>query len=303
METRARWPWYKKRKYQFLIFVLAVLLLISFVPYIYQPPLTPSQMRLNRTVDYFAHNYNLTTGLISEFPGSHAYWLYSDNYLAALALSRYDPRSGPTSSFASAIETALSGYRSTLPPSLLRNQYTALNSTATSFNCSSNHELAWYATNGTINGTGTSLLKTTSNDLGDTCSSQNYADLYFLQAVYYHRLKNDSAAARFYQLGASDFDGIGIRDLPFVTKDSGSYDSYQTYKLALYLYAGACLGNQASDPNYPKLLSILFREQDNSTGGFYTGYNSLTPHPTPNTETTALAALALELQVRPSGPC
>jgi len=299
-------PWYKKRKYQFLLLVLAALLLLSFLPYLYHPPLTASQVRLNKTIDYFAHNYNLTTGLIPEFPGSHTFWLYSDNYLAALALSRYDPRNGPTSNFASALETAIGGYRATLPLPQLWNQYTALNSTSTSFNCSMNYHLSWLATNGGDSpGGGRAMLKTTANDQGDTCSSQNYADLLFLQAVYYHRLKNESAAMQFYQRGASDFDGVGIKDLPFKTLGSGSFNAYQTYKLALYLYAGSCLGTQTSDPNYPGLLSILLKQQDNSTGGFYTGYYSLTlpSSPHPNTETTALAALALELIIRPSSSC
>lgn len=298
-------PWYKKRRYQFLIFVLAALLLLSFLPYLYHPPVTASQARLDKTIDYFTHNYNFTTGLIPEYPGSHTFWLYSDNYLVALALSRNGPSNGPTSGFASAIETAFGGYWATLPPSLRQNQYTSLNSTSTSFNCSMNYELSWSAANQSSTARGTASLKTTANDLDNTCSSQNYADLYFLQAVYYHRLKNDSAAVRFYQLGASDFDGVGIKDKPFNTQGSGSFNSYQTYKLALYLYAGSCLGTQTSDPNYPKLLSILLIQQDNSTGGFNTGYSSLTlpspPHP--NTETTALAALALELQIRPTSSC
>ncbi|MDA4127275.1 MAG: hypothetical protein OK452_08775 [Thaumarchaeota archaeon] len=307
-------PWYKKRKYQFLMLVLAALLLLSFLPYLYHAPVTASQTRLNKSVDYFAHIYNLTTGLIPEYPGSHTFWLYSDNYLAALALSRYDPRNGPTSNFASALETAMGGYRATLSPLLQRNQYTALNSTSTSFNCSMNYALSWAAANGSDPKGSTAMLKTTANDQGNICSSQNYADLLFLQAVYYHRLKNDSAAQHFYQRGASDFDGVGIKDIPFMTMGSGSFNSYQTYKLALYLYAGACLGTQTNDSNYPKLLSILLMQQDNLTGGFYSGYYfgglrsayylltfPSTPHP--NTETTALAALALEQLIRPSSSC
>jgi hypothetical protein len=178
-----------------------------------------------------------------------------------------------------------------------------------------NYHLSWLATNGGDSpGGGRAMLKTTANDQSDTCSSQNYADLLFLQAVYYHRVRNDSAAMHYYQLGASDFDGVGIKDIPFKTMNSSSFNEYQTYKLALYLYAGACLGTQTGDPNYPKLLSILLMQQDNSTGGFYSGYYfgglrsasyllTLPSTPHPNTETTALAALALELLIRPSTRC
>ncbi|HEY6283759.1 MAG TPA: hypothetical protein VIW22_07525, partial [Nitrososphaerales archaeon] len=183
MELGPPRPFYRKRRYQFLIFVLAALLLLSFLPYLYHPPLTPSQVRLDRAIGYFAHNYNFTIGLIPEYPGSHTFWLFSDNYLVALALSRYGSGNSQASGFASAIETALGGYRATLSPPLLLNQYTALNSTSSSFNCSRSYELSWSAANLVGTSRGTAMLNTTANDLGNSCSSRDYADLHFLQAV------------------------------------------------------------------------------------------------------------------------
>src|SRR5713101_4571538 len=178
METGgASKPWYKKRRYQFLIVVLAVLLLLPLIPYHSRAPSTTSQIALNKTIGYFAHNYNATLGLIPEFPGSHTVWLYSDNFLAALAISRYDSANRSTTNFAAVLETVLGGYRATLPASLLQNQYTALNSTSTSFKCSANYVLSWSATTGANLTGGTTALKTTANDQSATCSLENYADL------------------------------------------------------------------------------------------------------------------------------
>jgi hypothetical protein len=303
----ASMPWHKKLKYRFLLLVLAVLLILSFLPYLYQPRLSASQLRLNKTIDYFTHNYNLTTGLIPEIPGSHTYWLYSDNYLVALALSRYGPRNGSTSGFASAIETALNGYRSTVPPSLLRNQYTALNSSSASFDCSSNHALSWTG----VNLNGSAVLMTTANDLGPSCASGNYVDLILLQALYEHRLGNTSSATLFYNNASSHFDGYGFKDLAYISPTSSSFGVYQTFKVALYVYATYCLGVQKSSPDLAAASAILREMQSNLTGGFTTGYASntlalgpaLTPVGGVNTETTALAALALEQMISPSASC
>jgi hypothetical protein len=122
--------------------------------------------------------------------------------------------------------------------------------------------------------------------------------------VYYHRLGNSTGALKFYNLGAKDFDGIGIKDAAFTNPGPGQGE-YQTYKIALYIYASACLGQTKSDSNFTELEHILLSQQDNATGGFYTGYTAGLEHgpSTVNTETTALAALALELMINPVGVC
>ncbi|MDG6909420.1 MAG: hypothetical protein JRN08_03535 [Nitrososphaerota archaeon] len=300
-------PWYKRLRYIIPIGLLVVLLVAALVPVPPGPPETRDQVALNRTIAYFADNYNVTTGLIPETPGSHAYWLYSDNYLATLAVARYSADNQSTGGFASALEAALGGYLATLPAPLGQNQYQALNSTRGYFDCSAAYTVSWSTGGSSAPGNGSAIVRTTANDQSPACAGQNYADLLFLQAVYYHRAGSVSQGLALYRQGAADFDGAGMRDVPFGEAASGSYGQYQTYKLALYLYAGTCLGQQSSDPNYPKLLPILLHQQDNSTGGFdtfYTGLaNARNPGAGANTETTALAALALELVISPSGTC
>jgi len=274
-----------------------VLLVIYLLAFVFTPPPSPAQVRLNLAVDYFANNYNETTGLIPETPGSHTFWLYSDNYLATLAISRYDPSNQSTSGFATSLNVAFEGYLSTLPGSLARSQYTALNSTSAYFDCSTNYSIGW-TSKGQLVTSGSAVIMTTSNSGSPACASQNYADLLFLQALYYHRLGNSNESSTYFTLGAADFDGKGLADSAF----NGTL--YQTYKLALYVYASSCLGH-ASGASFAAANSTLWAMQDTSSGGFYTGYNSALSHSGTmvNTETTALAALALEQLIKPSSSC
>jgi hypothetical protein len=77
-----------------------------------------------------------------------------------------------------------------------------------------------------------------------------------------------------------------MRDLPY-----NQTGQYQTYKLALFLYASAAL----DQPFNTTALSTLLRMQA-PDGGFYTGYDASYSHQTTltNTETTSLVILALE---------
>jgi hypothetical protein len=289
--------WYRRGRYLLILVVLVALVASSLVNYLPKSPKTSDQVRLDMTISYFVHSYSPTVGLISETPGGSTFWLYSDNYLSALAISRYDPKNLSTSGFVSALLTAFGGYASTLPSDLARNQYTALNSTTASFDCSANYTLSWASAQETQTG-GSASLKTTANDHSPACASENYADLLFLQALYYHRLGNGSEASQYYNLAAADFDGKGVADIAF----NGSL--YQTYKLALFVYTSSCLG-RAAGTGFGAALDTLLRMQDNSTGGFYTGYTPALSHDgtTVNTETTALAALALEQLIHPSSSC
>ena len=304
-------PWYRKSRYIILIGVLVILLLFSFFPVGPTTQKPRDLVALDGAVNYFVRNYNNTLGLIPEAPGSNTYWLGSDNYLVTLAVGRYSSGNQSTANFASALEVALSGYSSTLPPQLAQNQYMALNSTGGSFACSADYTVSWTTGGQPAPGSGPAVLKTTANDQSPSCAGQDYADLLFLQALHYHRVGNSTAAAAYYQAGAKDFDGSGFVDIA----NQGSTQStltYQTYKVALYVYASICLGQQATATNLPKAESTLLLMQDNSTGGFATAYTgnltnltepSITPAPGVNTETTALAALALELMLTPTASC
>ncbi len=309
METEQKpRPWYRRGRFQLVIIVIVVLLVVSLYPYLVRAPVSPNQVRLNLAVDYFVNNYDFTVGLVPETPASHNYWLYSDNYLVILAISRYDPGNQSTNTFASALKAAFYGYVATMPAALADNQYLALNETSGYFDCSSTHLLTWTNSGGNRS----AVLMTTTNDKDPKCGLQNYADLILLQALYQHRLGNSAAAATLYGSADSDFDGYGLKDLAYTNQSSSSYHVYQTYKLALYVYATYCLGEQQQSAlNLAKATVLLRFLQSNSTGGFNTGYtpNSLGVGPAitatggVNTETTALAMLALEQAKSSSTSC
>ena len=307
-EAGAPRSWYRTHRYQVLALIVAALLIASLVPSLFKGSASPNQVRLNMTIDYFAHNYNGTVGLIPEFPGGNTYWLYSDNYLVILAVARYDPGNQSTSGFARALEAAFGGYSATLPPAFAQNQYRALNSSLAYFDCSTDRTLSWTGAGGSE--AGPAVLKTTSNDGDPSCASQNYADLLLLRALYQHKVDNAGGALSLYRNATADFDGYGLADLPYTSASSGSYQVYQTYKLAIYVYATYCLAEQASSPGLGAATRTLLSLQSNSTGGFATGYtrdpaggSGITPNGGANTETTALAALALELMINPSNAC
>ena len=300
-ESRPRTPWYKKTRYVILVGLLVILLVVSLVPAILPaPPVSKDQHALNLTVDYFANNYNSTTGLIPEVPNGSVFWLYSDNYLASLALLRYDSANQSTVAFAQALDAALEGYYSTLPKVYAQNQYTALNSTTASFLCSQKLTIGWTgSTNSSIKLGGNTNISTTSNSGPNACATANYSDLLFLQAIYFHHQGNDTQALTLFKLAQADFDGKGIVD------QANAAGSYQTYKLALYVYTSTCLNQAPTDTKLSTVETTMLKQQDNSTGGFYSGYDSSLSHGTAtlNTESTAMAALALELMINPNSVC
>jgi hypothetical protein len=135
-------------------------------------------------------------------------------------------------------------------------------------------------------------------------SPNDNADVAFLGAIYEwnwgnNGTGNEEKANTFYDVGVGFWDdGKGFNDLTF--KASGS-DKYETYKLALYIYA-TDLGRQGHSKSYNDSLAILLAMQQDGTGefmkgGFSTKYrvNDNTPIATDSTnaETTSLAVLAL----------
>ena len=295
-----RKPWYRKTRYIVLIGFIVILLVLSILPSVLPaPPVSKDQSVLNRTVDYFANNYNATTGLIPSAPNGKTFWLYSDNYLASLALLRYDANNQSTVSFAKALDAALEGYYSTLPKYYAQNQYTALNSTTASFLCSQNLTIGWAgASNSSVTLGGSAAISTTANSGANTCATGNYADSLFLQAIFYHHLGNDTQAVQLFKLAQGDFDGKGFVD------QSNSAGNYETYKLALYVYTSSCLNQASSDAKLPTIESLLLRQQDNSTGGFYGTYNTSLAHSSNvDTQATAMGSLAVELMINPSSAC
>ena len=235
---------------------------------------------LTSAVNYLTENYNSTVGLIPEVPYGNTYWLYSDNFLAAKALERYNsiyPGNSKVANAAANIEGNLSEYLSEVPGVL--NQYMVLNSTIVAFNNSSP-----YAINNSLG----VITSTIQNNGTVPLNSSLYADITFLEAIYSNYTGQPDFANSSYTLGSKMFDGNGLNDSVFQSGPLAG--QYQTYKLALYIYASEVLNYQI-----PTIAETNLLNMQGTSGGFYTGYdaNFLDNGTNTNAETTSLAILAL----------
>jgi hypothetical protein len=219
-------------------------------------------------------NYNATVGLIPEVPGSSTYWLYSDNFLASFALWRYDPSNSTLANIVTNISSTILKYIQTVPNPL--NQYMVLNSSIAAFNGSSDYTIGHY---------GDAVINMTLNNETGALNPSNYADIAFLEALYYASIGQVQNASDAYQIGKSMWNGKGMNDTVFQNTTQ-----YQTFKLALYVYASKVLGQQ-----FPLIAEATLLQMQAASGGFYTGYdeNYSTNGTNTNVETTSLAILAL----------
>jgi len=228
----------------------------------------------------------------------HTYWIHSDNYLASLVLETYDPHN-----------TMFTGMAENITESMDHELY--LNGT--------NPISPYMVLDMTLNksdfpsgGTKDSILRTvdgasimiTTYDAPGPLHPINYSDIAFLQAILYSKLGDENHAMAAFNDGVYRWDGNGFKDDPFTNPNSSSYLKYQTYKLALYIYACRILDHvESQGSNYTLALNTLLTMQDpNGNGGFNTSYNWTSDdarvHGTGgmNTETTCLAILALNRQ-------
>jgi hypothetical protein len=217
---------------------------------------------------YLASNYNASVGLISETPSHARYFLYSDNYLAALVL----PKDCNNSSLAENINKTLSEYNASKIP----NQFMVFDCKQ-DFQGAENYNLSDHISATVNNQTGAPL-------------NESYADIAFLEAYYNAKCEqNTSGAIDAFNAGARMYNGIGFNDTAF--REGTSQGVYQTYKLALYVYTAKLLKETVP----PSALVNLLRMQAPSRG-FYTGYdaNLSNDGTSTNAETTCLAIMAME---------
>ena len=231
---------------------------------------------LTSAENFLVSQYNASIGLLSEHPGSNFYWLYSDNYLALLAFKQANSSdTAKQTAIMNNANSTLSRYMTLIPNA--KNQYMVFSSNVFDFNDSHNYELT------TVEG---SIINITLNNMTGTLDPHIYGDIAFLESVYYNDIGNKSEALSMFQIGASMYNGIGINDSIFI-----KYRDYQTYKLALYIYAATLLGE-----SYPSSVKTnLLAMQNTTNGGFYSDYapDYSTAGHDANVETTSLAILAL----------
>lgn len=232
---------------------------------------------VQRMEDYLMAGYDPDLGLIGESPNSNpnVYWLYSDNYLAYLALMKTAPETSAS------IARAMEGY-----------SFRPLE--------------RWHVLSGEV--VWDALFAWGSKDVGitdrvraETSSPalnmedwQEYADRLLLAAINAFNRGDTNEASDLFVRAQEMFDDLGFQDKAFV--EQGYYD---TYKLALYVIAGSSLGMSAPERQSVIELMLSLQENDpasNRYGGVYTEYDDNLkplPHTDTNTETTSLTILAL----------
>ena len=237
-------------------------------------------------LNYLASNYNPHLGLISETSQSDVFWLYSDNFLAALAINSTGLSNSTLTAISDNVSATLHRYSSSLGTAT--NQYSLLSNYwngPCGLGSAKNYAVASFRS--------AKIMVTLNNGSGKLPVSQ-YADVAFLQAVCSLRQGNSTGWSQALNEGVGFFNGVGFNDTAFQT--GSSKGTYQTYKLALFIYAfeSECGPfSQAESSAYQEALTILLQMQA-PDGGFYTGYSSdLSINGTANAETTSLAVLAM----------
>jgi hypothetical protein len=244
---------------------------------------------VNQAVNYLVANYDPNVRLFRESPDGdfkNSCWVYSDNYLAQLALTPYQATNS-TVAFALQNAAVSSLYWSQNKPELL-SQYQILNNSTLPLPIPDHQDYV-------LGQLGSATIKSTINNQAQFLSSKNYADIAFLEAIAYHNCGKNETAFSAYRDGVASWDGVGFKEPSF--DPSRGYD---TYKLALYILASEVLNCTFDVRAYNNLLACQLSTGVagfDDAGGFATYYaaNGVTNNQT-NTETTALAILALTYQ-------
>ncbi len=226
---------------------------------------------IQRGLAFLDARYNPAIGLLNESPvvAPNRYWLTNDNALAAYVFARLG-------------KPAMSG---TLRASMRRYGYDSNGFIDVAWGV----PVAWPPSVERQ----VMLLKSGTDEIWQEFHDtdirfldwREYANLGFLGALNEHSQGRTAQAHEVFAATLSQFNGIGFRDKAYRTH-------YETYKLALALYAGATI--HAPIPSGDELLTALLGMQG-ADGGFVTLYRDLqTPEGDANTETTSLALLALD---------
>ncbi len=252
-----------------------------------------AKTQVRAATNYLASNYDPQVGLIRESPNSDMFLLYGDNYLAVEALRQaligYD--NSTLAAIADNISETLLHYSSSVGGAL--NQFMILGGNW-SAPCDLIHTSASYSIS---NSTQAKVAVTLNNGTGSLSPSES-AGTALLEAVCSLRQGNSAGWNSGLIQATSLFDGTGFCDGVGHFKPC----TYQTYELALYLYAERSQCEPTNQTTDLAVMRALLLEQAPG-GGYYVGYTSVGSEAPTNTETTSLAILALsESTICSAGP-
>jgi len=222
---------------------------------------------------FLTNLFDASVDLLPEFRGSHTYWLFHDNYLAAHALDDTRP------DLSQRIRAALF-------------QFGVTNSGKIEIVFDeAPHPLPFRAYRLTdVAAVDGKIIRTEVVTTNIMEGWEEYADLLLLASLA-HARRSPAEARRDFDRATAKWDGHGFQD-PAARK----HEVYSTYKLALYLIAADRLGLQP--PLASKVLAQL-RALQAADGGWRTDYSTTVPKGLTNVETTCLALRALDALRRP----
>lgn len=276
----AAWIAAMKEKMKAVRYVLLVSILVGLLGLsACRPPPPPQRME-----SFLLAGYDPYIGLVRESPHANpnVYWLYSDNYLASLALEKAQPKTAKAITQSIAIYQAIGQIGLSAKWKVLSGEVVPEAVFAMDVNLSNITRIQG------------NEVRSEVTDSGRPMRWKEYADLLLLASINEFNLGNISEARSLFLQAQGKFNvtEIGFRDAAF--EEQGYYS---TYKLALYLIAAEKVGIDIPAKEIGNRILSL-QENDltsNRYGGVYTDYdsNGKLPNSDTNTETTSLVLLAL----------
>jgi hypothetical protein len=253
------------------------------------------QQKIEVACSFLKSLYNPSLGLVRSTPDGSIYYVASDNLLVERAISSCDSAISRAinQSISSCCDGGYDGMHEALlgvkihVPIYTSRVYTVANSTAGKLfrgtpptTAGGNYTVLWELHNAT--------------GIFPDCT---YADVTVYTALELRREGNTTGAQHEMDCLAVMFDGKGMVDESYKDGTTSEHGIYQTYKLALYIYAlqkisGPCICRD--DLNLLRL--------QGPDGGIHTGYDQIGTYAgtQENAETTSIVVLALSA---PTTPC
>lgn len=255
------------------IFIISTIILFQIISFFF-PPSSSIRAVIRDGLNYLNEQINPELGLLRESPvvAPNRYWLTNDNSLAAYIFSQFgykDTRRmilqnlDDYGDFENNFIEVVMGHVVDMPPSVAEAVL--------------------------ITKIGEAEIWTEKHESDNRYADwQEYANLGFLMALNHVNLDNEAIAQEQVLTTMQMFDGKGFRDKAF-------NGSYETYKLALAIYAASKCKVELQDGEI--IFEILLKMQDKN-GGFHTYYDeNLKLLGDTNTETTSFALLAIHTLV------
>jgi len=250
--------------------------------------------RVQAACTFLENLYNSTLGLVESYAQSHVYYIASDNLLAASALL-LDCSSAQAQSIGQNITHTISLCCSNgddlMHESLLGTNIPLPihNATIPTIANSTTGEL-FHGTTATAAGGNYTVLWERHNGTGilPDCA---YGDVAVYTALQLNRDHNMTGTQHEMDCLNKMYDGRGVIDEAYNSTASSEYHVYQTFKLALYLYA---LYNISHTYNFTAIDTLLLTQGPGL--GFYTGYLAAGRYDNmtyENAETTSIAMITL----------